>query len=486
MARILPILTEGDPRLAQHCAPVVFPDATLAAAIADLHATLAAFRARNGYGRAMAAPQAGIARRVIVVNLGATPFALVNPEITWRSEETFEVWDDCLSVPDCVVRVRRHRHIALRYQDERGRVRECPDLPPDLSELLQHEIDHLDGVLMRERAVDGDAVRPIAEHAVLVGAARPAHRLSLDGIRRAHAEIPRVFRDTPQYECEALSDALGCRLLLKVESVNPIRSFKGRGACAFVARHVAGGGGGLLVCASAGNFGQGLAWAARTHGLRLVVFAGVHANPLKLARMRGFGAEVRLAGEDFDAAKDAARAFAASHGALFVEDGADAAISEGAGTIAIELLAHDEPLDDLLLPLGNGALLNGMARWCKAAAPATCVMGVVSQGAPSMALSFEAGRAIATPEARTVADGIAVRVPVPAAVADMQGLVDVVCAVEESAIVEAMVLLRREAGLVVEAAGAAGVAAILADRARFAGRRVATVLCGGNVAPGAA
>jgi peptide deformylase len=486
MARILPILTEGDPRLAQRSAEVAFPDPTLAGGIADLHATLAAFRERHGYGRAMAAPQAGILRRLIVVNLGATPFALVNPEITWRSDETFEVWDDCLSVPDCVVRVRRHRHIALRYQDESGRVREWPDLPPDLSELLQHEIDHLDGVLLRERAVDGAAVRPIAEHADLVGAARPSHRLSLDGIRRALDEIPPPFRDSPQYECEPLSAALGCRLLLKVESVNPIRSFKGRGACAFVARHVAAGGGALIACASAGNFGQGLAWAARAHGLRLVVFASVHANPLKVARMRGFGAEVRLAGEDFDAAKDAARAFAAVHGARFVEDGAEAAVSEGAGTIAIELLARGDALDDLLVPLGNGALLNGIARWTKAASPATRTIGVVARGAPAMQQSFASGRAVATASARTMADGIAVRVPVPEAVADMQGLVDAVRAVDEDRLAEAMVLLRREAGLLVEPAGAAGVAAILAERARVAGRRVATVLCGGNVAPDAA
>ncbi len=483
MANVLPILTEGDPRLAQPCAPVIFPDLALAGQVADLHATLAAFRDRHGYGRALAAPQAGILRRVIVVNLGATPFALVNPEITWRSPETFEVWDDCLSVPDCVVRVRRHRSIALRYQDDRGRLREWPDLPPDLAELLQHEIDHLDGVLMRERAVDRDSVRPISEHAALVGAARPSHRLSLDGIRRALDEIPRVFRDSPQYDCEALSAALGCRLLLKVESLNPIRSFKGRGATAFVARLVAGGFRDAVVCASAGNFGQGIAYAGRLHGLRVVVFASVHANPLKLARMRALGADVRLEGEDFDAAKDAARAFAAAQGARFVEDGAEAAVSEGAGTIGIELLAQGDALDDLLVPLGNGALLNGVARWTKAADPALRTIGVVAQGAPSMELSFDAGRAVSTADARTIADGIAVRVPVPEAVADMQGLVDLVCAVDEARIGEAMALLRREAGLIVEPAGAVGVAAILADRARFAGRRVAAVVCGGNVAP---
>ena len=231
------------------------------------------------------------------------------------------------------------------------------------------------------------------------------------------------------------------------------------------------------------NFLYPYPYAGRLHAVPVVVFASVHANPLKVARMRALGAEVRLAGADFDAAKDAARDFAAAHGARFVEDGAETAVSEGAGTIGIELLARGDALDDLLVPLGNGALLNGVARWTKAASPATRTIGVVARGAPAMRESFLAGRAVATADARTIADGIAVRVPVPEAVADMQGLVDDVRAVDEDHLAEAMVLLRLEAGLVVEPAGAAGVAAILADRGRFAGRRVATIICGGNVAP---
>ena len=475
------ILTRGHPALEQPSSAVSWPDPDLAEDLARLHGALEEFRRRSGFGRAIAAPQLGIAKRIVACNLGATPFALVNPEITWRSNEQDPVWDDCLSVPGQVVRVLRHRSISVRFLDERGRAREWCRLPPDLAELVQHEVDHLDGVLMTSRAMDGDSIRHIAERAALVGGARPRHRLSLDSIAEAASSIDPVFTATPQYLCEALSAVLGCCLTLKVETANPIRSFKGRGADHFLARVVARGDRRALVCASAGNFGQALAYACRRHGRALVVYAAENASPLKVARMRALGAEVRLAGEDFDAAKAAARAFAGDTGAWMVEDGREPEISEGAGSLAVELLARGDAFDDLLVPLGNGALLNGVARWVKAASPATTVIGVCAEGADAMQCSWHDGRVVERAAVRTIADGIAVRVPVPEAVEDMRDQVDDVVLVDDGAIVEAMRLLFEHAGQVCEPAGAAGVAAILRDRQRFAGRRVATVLCGSNL-----
>ena len=166
----------------------------------------------------------------------------------------------------------------------------------------------------------------------------PQPRLSLDSIAAAARAIDPVFRDSPQYDCEPLSAALGCDLRLKLELLNPIRSFKGRGADWFLSQRLARGEHGALVCASAGNFGQALAYVCRGHGVALTVFAATQANPLKLERMRALGAAVCLHGLDFDAAKDAARAHAAASGDTLVEDGLDAAISEGAGSIAVELL----------------------------------------------------------------------------------------------------------------------------------------------------
>ena len=481
----LPILVAGDERLKQRSVEVGSVDAALRAEARALIATLRDFRERSGFGRAISAVQVGVLKRLVAMNLGAEPFVLINPEIVSRSPETFLVWDDCLSVPDVLVRVRRHCSISLVYRDHLFRERSWRNLPPDLSELVQHEIDHLDGVLMTERAEGEDAIQPLTRWTELVGSARPAHRLSLANIAGAASLIDPVFTSTPQFDCESLSAALGVGLTLKVETLNPIRSFKGRGASYFVRKSVLAGAASSkgFVCASAGNFGQGLAHAGRAQGIPVTVFAAESANPRKLARMQALGADVRLAGHDFDAAKSAGRAWARAKGLPFVEDGREPWITEGAGTIGRELLARDAAFDVILVPLGNGALLNGVARWVKAASPATEVIGVCAAGAPSMERSWRRGPGapvVETERADTIADGVAVRVPIPEAVADMHGLVDDVMLVSDDVIREAASLVETQVGVVLEPAGALGVAAILAARDRFVGRAVATILCGGN------
>jgi peptide deformylase len=171
-----PILVDGDPRLLVRAAPVDALDASVRSDLDALASTLALHRRRHGFGRGIAAPQIGIARRMIVIDLGAGPIALINPEITWRSEDSFLVWDDCFSVPGRLVRVRRDCSISLTYRDAQFRERAWRRLPPDLSELLQHEIDHLDGVLMTQRAAGPDAIHPASERASLIDTARAGHR----------------------------------------------------------------------------------------------------------------------------------------------------------------------------------------------------------------------------------------------------------------------------------------------------------------------
>jgi len=479
----LPILVEGDSRLHAVSAPIAALDAQTRRDIAHAVATLQEFRRRHGFGRALAAPQIGIARRLIAVDLGAGPFAVLNPQIVFRSEERFEVWDDCFSVPDKLVRVLRHRSISMVYRDDSFRERRWELLPEDLSELLQHETDHLDGILMTQRAHGADPVRPASERAGLVDAARPVRRLSLDSIAEAARTIDPVFLRTPQYLSEPLSAELGCAVTLKVETVNPIRSFKGRGADFFVGRLAARDALAPMVCASAGNFGQAMAYACRKRGVPLLVFAARTANALKVERMRALGAEVRLEGDDYDVAREAALAHAAASGALMVRDGFEPEISEGAGSIAVELLERGEVYDDVLVPLGDGALINGIGRWTKAASPATRVIGVCAEGAPSLYESWKAGpdaTVVTHPRTDTIADGIAVRRPIPESVADMRGVVDDVLLVSDAAMREAMRLVLRHEGLVLEPAGAAGIAALFAYPERFRGRRVAAVLTGGN------
>jgi peptide deformylase len=155
------VLLLGDPRLRTRSAEVERVDD---AAFAALAATLDAFRREHGFGRAISAPQIGIAQRFIAMNLGKGTFFLVNPVITARSEETFTLWDDCMSFPDLLVRVARNASLSLEYSDEHGKHHEWRDIGRAESELLQHEIDHLDGVLAVDRALDRDSLVMRAEY----------------------------------------------------------------------------------------------------------------------------------------------------------------------------------------------------------------------------------------------------------------------------------------------------------------------------------
>ena len=155
------VLLLGDPRLRVRSAEVKRYDRDAFDALA---ATLDAFRAKHGFGRAISAPQIGIAQRFIAVNLGKGTFFVVNPVVTWRSEETFTMWDDCMSFPDLLVRVRRVQSLSLDYVDEQGKPQQWRDLDQAAAELLQHEIDHLDGVLAVDRALDPQSLVMRAEY----------------------------------------------------------------------------------------------------------------------------------------------------------------------------------------------------------------------------------------------------------------------------------------------------------------------------------
>ena len=307
--------------------------------------------------------------------------------------------------------------------------------------------------------------------------------VSIERIAEAAEIIDPVFLHSPQYECEPLSAHLGVATVLKVECLNPIRSFKGRGTDYLIFRIEVPSNG--LVCASAGNFGQGMAYAARKRGRRVTVFAAVNASPIKVERMRALGAEVVLEGEDFDAAKEAARIHSEKTGALFVEDGARAPIAEGAGTIALELTRMDDPIDAILVPLGDGALVTGTGVWLRRASPSTRIIGVVAEGAPAMELSWHAAKPVSTDSIATIADGIAVRVPVASAVEDVRRAVDDVMHASDAEMIEGMRALYSDAGLVVEPAGAAGLAAVKKLSGGLSGKRVVVIVTGGNITPDA-
>lgn len=306
-------------------------------------------------------------------------------------------------------------------------------------------------------------------------------------IRAAHSEIDAAFLHSPQYVHPGLSERLGVPVVVKVETTNPIRSFKGRGTWVAVHALVGEGRAGPnrpIACVSAGNFGQGVAYAARAVGIRSIVFTSLHANPRKIERMRALGAEVIQGGEDFDAARAASDAYASEHPVELLIDGDDPRISTGAATLALEVTegvaAGSLPAPVLVsVPVGNGALLNGVGAWLRSELPDCRVVGVQAETAPAMTLSFHAGRAIDTDSAATYADGIAARVAIPAAVALMAGRVDEMRLVSEAALHEAQAVLTDELGITVEGAAAATWAGL------FAGPRpdgpILVIITGSNV-----
>jgi len=295
--------------------------------------------------------------------------------------------------------------------------------------------------------------------------------LAPEAIRAARERIDPVFIRSPQFVHEGLSARLGVPVIVKVETANPIRSFKGRGTWFVVAAMVGEGTIGperAIVCASAGNFGQGVAYAARAHGLPAVVFCSTRANRAKVERMRALGANVIETGEDFDDARGGAEAYALEYGAELLVDGEDVRISTGAATMAAEVTDAVEagvlPMPVIAsVPVGNGALINGVGSWLRHAAPGCRVLGVQAEAAPAMTLSWRAGRPIDTDSAATYADGIASRVAIPRAVELMTGRVDDMVTVSEGELHAAQAELTQELGITVEGAAAASWAALVAE-----------------------
>jgi threonine dehydratase len=290
---------------------------------------------------------------------------------------------------------------------------------------------------------------------------------------------------------DGLSARVGRPVIVKIETVNPTGAFKGRGT--WLAIHELAGEGAIgpqkpVVVASTGNFGQGVAHAARAHDIPAIVFSDEHANPLKVARMRSFGAEVILAGRDFDAAREAAEGYAGEHDAFLLVDGREPWVAAGAATMAIELTdaatRGDLPMPaSAWIPVGNGALIIGVGAWLRHAVPGCRIVGVQSDAAPSMTLSWREHRPIQTPTAATYADGIASRVPVPEALDMMVGRVDDMVLVSEAEIHAAQTELTSALGVTVEGAAAAGWAALLAARDAPAGAAL-LVITGANTVPG--
>jgi threonine dehydratase len=305
-------------------------------------------------------------------------------------------------------------------------------------------------------------------------------RLDTARIRAARRVIDPVFLDTPLYRCEALEPGLGCAVSIKLETANPVRSFKARGT-EVIAGLLAGSGPQAVVCASAGNLGQALAWSGRGRGLDVTVVASRFAPAAKLDRIRALDARLELVDGDFDMARERAAAVARYDGIRLVEDSLDIETCEGAATIGLELTDTAPPFDAVLIALGGGALATGAGHVIKARAPEVEVICVQPRGAPAMTYSWRQRRVVTTDSTSTIADGVAGRRPIPAVLDDLLLVADDAVLVGEASIIAGMRMLLDHAGLVVEPSAALGIAAVLEDPDRFAGRHVATIVCGSNV-----
>jgi threonine dehydratase len=303
-------------------------------------------------------------------------------------------------------------------------------------------------------------------------------------IERALAAGAGVVRPTPLLSSGTLSSRTGTTVALKAENLQRTGSFKLRGALAKIAalgEDCAGG----VVTASAGNHAQAVAYASRARGVACTVFMPEPAPIAKVAAARDLGADVQLVGETVDEALEAAGAYASENAVAFVHPFNDPDVVAGQATLGIELLDQTPDLARVIVPVGGGGLVSGIAIAVKSARPEVQVVGVQVESCAPFPASLEAGRPVGVRSALTIADGIAVKRPGELTLSLIERWVDDIVLVSEDETAEAMVFLLERAKLVVEGAGAVGVAALLGDRLPRgpAGTTVA-VLSGGNVDAG--
>jgi threonine dehydratase len=306
--------------------------------------------------------------------------------------------------------------------------------------------------------------------------------VTIADIEAAAARLAGQVLDTPCVESKTLSQIVGAQVFLKFENLQFTASFKERGALNKLAALVESGqpmkG---VIAASAGNHAQGVAYHAQRLGLRAVIVMPQHTPTVKVERTRGFGAEVVLTGDNFDEARDHAFALAEAQGLSFVHPFDDPLVIAGQGTIGLEMLRAQPTLDTLVIAVGGGGLISGIATAVRALKPGVEIVGVQTSRFPAM---VNAVKGTAYPQgSSTIAEGIAVGQPGKITREIVRERVDDLVLVDEGDIEQAVLMLLEIEKTVVEGAGAAGLAALLKDPARFAGRKVGLVLCGGNIDP---
>ena len=279
----------------------------------------------------------------------------------------------------------------------------------------------------------------------------------------------------------SLGGLAGCDLLLKAENLQRAGSFKVRGAANKIAALTPEQKATGVIAASAGNHAQGVALAAGNLGIPCTIVMPSGASLPKVEATRGYGATVLLQGDDFDQAQKHARHLMRENGATFIPAFDDPAIIAGQGTIGLEMLEQAEDLDAVIVPVGGGGLISGIGLAIKETRPGVKVIGVQAEAATALVDSYKANRRLTVRGKATVADGIAVGTPGRLTLPLVRQYVDELVVVEEAEITQAMMLVLERGKLLVEGAGAVGLAAVLGGKVQIAGKKVAVVLSGGNV-----
>ncbi|MCR9220885.1 MAG: threonine dehydratase [Alphaproteobacteria bacterium] len=306
-------------------------------------------------------------------------------------------------------------------------------------------------------------------------------RATLDELEAAHEVIRAVVPPTPQYHWPLLAERAGCETWVKHENHTPVGAFKLRGGLVYIADHVrrlgpeAG-----VITATRGNHGQSIATACARFGARATVVVPHGNSREKNAAMRAQGAELVVHGDDFQESVEYARERAQADGLLMLPS-FHPLLVQGVGTYALEFFRARPDLDAVYVPIGLGSGICGVISARDALGLKTHVIGVVADGAPMYKLSVEAGRPIATNRADTMADGMACRTPVEEAFEIIRAGAERIVSVSDAQIRAAMRAYFHDTHNVAEGAGAAPLAALLAEREAMRGKRVGLILTGGNI-----
>ena len=305
--------------------------------------------------------------------------------------------------------------------------------------------------------------------------------VDIDDVRAAAVRIAGQVVQTPCLHSRTLSQLCGCEVYLKFENLQFTASFKERGALNKMAQLSADERARGVLAVSAGNHAQGVAYHAQRMGVPATIVMPRFAPAVKVDNTRRFGADVVLQGDTFDEARLHGLTLAAERGLVMVHPYDDPAIVAGQGTIALEMLAQVPQLDTLLVSIGGGGMLSGMALAAHALRPDLLIYGVQAQRFPTVWNALHGGQRECAQT--TVADGIAVQSPGGLTLPLLRQHLRDVLLVDEGAIEQAILMLLEIEKTVVEGAGAVGLAALLQHRAQFAGRQVGLVLSGGNIEP---